>query len=309
MINVDSIRRERNSKTVPLARFYSEYKSNSTIFYGFVEGKDDPSYYRSIINSYLPEQCSIILYPCDGKKNVRYIFDQIRSKNFKKSKITYFLDRDISDFVNDKNIINDEYVYVTDNYSIENDFLSSDTFINIFRDLLGYSFIPECEMRELGKQFELQRKKFEELMLPIMATIIFWKRGAFGNPMYGDVNIDSMFEIVNGVVGFKLPVCEILEKFYEKCKVPYEIHNSVAIESIINEIKAKSSPRKILRGKYLSSFFVTSCNYLHETNKGVLKVKNKTKINVGDIWTKVAPRSRPPLSLKRFVQNKIGLDK
>lgn len=83
MINVDSIRRERNSKTVPLARFYSEYKSNSTIFYGFVEGKDDPSYYRSIINSYLPEQCSIILYPCDGKKNVRYIFDQIRSKNFK----------------------------------------------------------------------------------------------------------------------------------------------------------------------------------------------------------------------------------
>lgn len=96
--------------------------------------------------------------------------------------------------------------------------------------------------------------------------------------MYGDVNIDSMFEIVNGVVGFKLPVCEILEKFYEKCKVPYEIHNSVAIESIINEIKAKSSPRKILRGKYLSSFFVTSSIICTKQIKVYLGLKIKQKL-------------------------------
>lgn len=308
MMDIDSLRRERSCKTVPLARFYSEYKSNSTIFYGFVEGKDDPSYYRSIINNSLPEQCSIILYPCDGKKNVRYIFEQIRSRGFKKSKITYFLDRDISDFINDKSIIDDEYVYVTDNYSIENDFLSSDTFLNVFRDLLGYSYIPEYQMQDLRKKFELQRKDFEELMLPIMAIIIFWKRGAFDNPMYGDINIESIFDITNNKVIQKLPKCDLIKVFYEKCKVPYKIHNAKEIENIINEIRTKSSPRKILRGKYLSTFFVKSCNYLHETNRESLKIQNRTTINIGDIWSKIAPRSRPPSSLSNFIHNKIVIN-
>lgn len=65
---VETIREERNERTVPLSQFYSEYKKSSNICYGFVEGKDDPSYYRHVINSKLPCNCSIVLYPSMVRK-------------------------------------------------------------------------------------------------------------------------------------------------------------------------------------------------------------------------------------------------
>ena len=46
MGTVDTLRQERKGRTVPLQQFLSEYKQDVKICYGFVEGKDDPSYYR-----------------------------------------------------------------------------------------------------------------------------------------------------------------------------------------------------------------------------------------------------------------------
>lgn len=51
MGTVDNLRQERKGRTIPLARFYADFKVGSTkTCYGFVEGDDDPSYYRTIIN-------------------------------------------------------------------------------------------------------------------------------------------------------------------------------------------------------------------------------------------------------------------
>lgn len=300
---VDSLRRERTGPTVALAAFYSEYKKDPKSFYAFVEGSNDPSYYRTVINNNLSEGDSITLYPCNGKKNVKYAFDQIRSRDYDKSKITYFIDRDISDLVEDENIIHDDFVYITDNYSIENDFLSSETLANVFRDVLGYSQVSKEDMDEIKKQFDMLRNSFENIMLPIMATIIYWRRTGIESPTYNNLNIKKIISINKTTTNFTIP--EPLKELYKDSNVSYEEHNCETVENIITDINKISSPRKILRGKYLSEFFLISCNYLHKETKTRFKITNKKILNQRDIWDTVAPRSQPPKSLIKFIRNKI----
>ena len=43
-------------------RFLLHYRSSARAVYGFVEGKDDPSFYRGKIESYLPDEWDISAY-------------------------------------------------------------------------------------------------------------------------------------------------------------------------------------------------------------------------------------------------------
>lgn len=89
------------------------------------------------------------------------------------------MDRDLSMYLEDPNIIYDDQVYITDNYSIENDFLSDETLEYVVRDIFGFSNINQTEANKIRDFFNEQRNLFEKMMLPIMANIIFWKRNNY----------------------------------------------------------------------------------------------------------------------------------
>ena len=56
MNEIDELRQERESKHAIYIQFLAEYAKNRKEFcYGFVEGKDDPSFYRCLINKELPQ--------------------------------------------------------------------------------------------------------------------------------------------------------------------------------------------------------------------------------------------------------------
>ena len=60
MGTADLLRLERNGKTVPLSRFYTDFKKDSSkVCYGFVEGKDDPSYYRTTIKQKIDNKTQV----------------------------------------------------------------------------------------------------------------------------------------------------------------------------------------------------------------------------------------------------------
>lgn len=309
MSTVDALRAERNGRTIPLARFYSDFKIASTnICYGFVEGKDDPSYYRTIINNYLPQGCSIILYQSNGKENVKYIYDELSQRNYPSNRISFFMDRDLSPIINDPNLIKNPQVYITDFYSIENDILSEDTLTNVMQDILGFSFASIKEVDIIKQHFNKERDNFENLMIPIMANIIFWKRNGLKPANYRNLRIKDLISINNAcVVSFRYNIEETIQILYKQSNVDYDkYYNRDIVDDIISEITKRALGKQILRGKYLAAFFIEYCNsiYEHCDNIGIHR-HNGRKLCASDIMDTIAPRSKPPYSLVCFINSTI----
>lgn len=308
MNTVEELRHERNGRTVPLTMFLGDYrKYNNETCYGFVEGKDDPSYYRRIINNKLPTNCFIILYPCDGKDNVHYIHKQIDWRTFSKNRIVFFMDRDLSCILNDKNIINDKNVYITDKYSIENDIVSRETLESIMRDLLGFASTDRSEIDKVIEMFERQKIEFEKIMMYLMANIIMWKRNKISPANYNNVKIKSFISIQKGEVLLQKSVDDLIKQFYKQSNVSFNHYNETILNRTISEIYDKRISKKIVRGKYLSEFFILFCNSIHKDciALGINKTHQGRPLNSRDIMETIAPRSRPPRTLNVFISNTI----
>jgi len=50
--------------------FLLRYNAINLTVYGFVEGKDDPSFYRSVIDRFLPDNWSVALFVSGNRKKV-----------------------------------------------------------------------------------------------------------------------------------------------------------------------------------------------------------------------------------------------
>ena len=307
MGTVDQLRQERNGRTIPLARFYADYKKDSSnICYGFVEGKNDPSYYRTIINNLLPPKCSIILYPSNGKENVKKIFEEINKRNYPQDRISFFMDRDLSSIIPDSNLIIAPNVYVTDNYSIENDILSDETLGNIICDILGFSSLPVEDLNKIKECYNIQKTKFQHIMMPIMANIILWKKLDCKPSNYNNLKVKDFIQINKCIISLQVSFQELIQILYTQSNMKYEIYDESTVEKIIKEIEEKKLSRQILRGKYLSVFFIKFCNSLYNdcNHMGFQREKGR-ELNINDIMDTIAPRSKPPYSLLHFIHKAI----
>lgn len=88
-----------NSNIACYHEFLLRYSQKAKVVYGFVEGKDDPCFYRGFIDMLLPEDWTVELWPAGNKDAVYRIhadFDWVR---FSKKRICFFVDRDLSDLI------------------------------------------------------------------------------------------------------------------------------------------------------------------------------------------------------------------
>lgn len=307
MSAVEELRAERHGRTVPLTQFLADYcKYDCRVCYGFVEGKDDPSYYRVVIKSKLPADSSIILYPSGGKENVSYIYKQIDWQCFSKKRIVFFMDRDLSCIVEDENIVHDENVYITDKYSIENEIVSGDTLEGVMRDLLGFSSTYKDEIDIAVKHYENERKHFESRMMPLMANIIMWKRNNIVPANYNNVKIGDFIQVRG--VNITIKHDDILrDLFYKQSNVSIEKYNEGEINQILSEIEEKKVSEIIVRGKYIAEFFIIFCNSIYCGCKslGIKKTHKGRTLCSRDIMETIAPRSLPTRTLIEFIGNTL----
>lgn len=307
MGTADNLRLERKGRTIPLARFYTDFKANTpNVCYGFVEGDDDPSYYRTVIKNRLPKGCYIILYPSNGKENVKYIYEEISKRGYPNNRITYYIDRDLSSVITDPNLISGSQIYITDKYSIENDILSEDTFINVAQDLIGFSSLTFDELESLKRCYISAKENYENIMIPIMANIIHWKKCNCKPANYNNFKIKDIITVKDGIVTFKTNIDDVIKILYRQSQVDFSYYQEHEIRIIMNYIIDTNMSSKILRGKYLAAFFVKFCNSLYDDYKNLGFSKNKgRKISDSDIMDSVAPRCIPPESLVNFVNDII----
>ena len=264
MGTVDKLRQEREGRTVPLQQFLSEFKKEAKVCYGFVEGKDDPSYYRKPITDKITEDCFVRFYPSNGKKNVKYVFEEIRNRgDIPRDRVVYFMDRDLSSVIDDENLIIDSHVYITDNYSIENDFLNSGTLRAVMQELLGFCSISLADIERVKRLYEEQLLCFENKILPIMANIVIWKRNNIKPANYRNLKIDKLFEVKNGQLSQIGTDDEMIQRLYKDSQADYSKYSKTEADNVIREIQEKSLVHQIVRGKYLADFFIMFCNSVY----------------------------------------------
>jgi len=77
----------RESSNVVYNDFLLFYKAGQQTVYGFVEGKDDPSFYQGFIEAILPDDWSCKLIQAGNKKKVLEVYSQMDWSRFPRNAI------------------------------------------------------------------------------------------------------------------------------------------------------------------------------------------------------------------------------
>ena len=285
--------------------YLTRYRNAKKTIFGFVEGIDDPSFYRNKIESLLPDEWDIDIKPAGNKKLVLELYRCFDWTRFNRKQIIFFIDRDLDEFFG-VNLPNECNIYVTDNYSIENDIVNRRTTRSILLDICNLSSLPVEDLNNLLTLFDKQLALFCNYMIEIMSWIIYWKREG-KKPSLNNIIMKHVYRFRQG----KLQVIQRPKRFagcaeyiHNQCNIRY--NPTVDLINITNEFCASGGPKKYIRGKYLLWFQV---EFIRSVHRSILilcpKIDSQPRIRV-TISTKnaivnFAPRTRIPSSLKSFL--------
>lgn len=286
------------------------YKAHTKKVYGIVEGKEDPIYYKGLISQLLPDDWDVefIVAGCKNKvlESITF-FDWAR---FSPRRICFFVDRDLSDFFPERPNI-PENLYITDNYSIENDVVNFAVFKRLMEEVLNISGLRSDEIDDIERRFNNGLCTFREIMIPIMSQVIYWYRHG-QKPCLDHIRLKDFFDFVNGTVSLKnhflLPQSRL--EHVAKC-VSLEsatLENLISIES---EFRMKLGGERYIRGKFLIWFMAEFALDVHRSILNIVKrftnsPKLKVTIGYSNLMIFVAPRTRCPESLKAFLIHTFG---
>jgi hypothetical protein len=281
------------------------YKATSRIIYGFVEGKDDPAFYRGFIENSLPSEWDIELIRAGKKDKVLGALKSIDWLHFPKKRVCFFVDRDLSEFLGEQ-LPSEENLYITDNYSIENDVVAFRTMKRVLEEVLNISELDQTEMRVIQELFESNLNTFQKVMFSVMSQILIWEKG--GEKAYLDnIKPETFLKFVEGKIclndEFNLPISRV-EYAAKSAKAKRATNDE--LDKAEAEFWNRKGIERFIRGKYLMWFFI---KFLLEIHSSIPKFcakhskppKVKLPLSVENSMSVIAPRARCPESLKNFI--------
>lgn len=295
---LNNLRASRESKNVPYMKFLNDFDQNKKeVVYGFVEAAEDISFYNTLILKSLDSVSGVVdLIPCKGKHVVRQVYDLFDWHKFSNQQICFFRDRDLSDYISDdKDFLCKENCYVTDYYSIENSIVTKKLFNRMLIEVLGFENDSLANIETEERKFEQAKSTFENELKVVMAHIIYWKQKGFESPL-DSVSISGFlsFDSTTEKVVYKNDD-EKIDYLYRKVKSVDRSKCDVSeINAIIEEVSKNDNYRKIIRGHFLSKFFVEYCNMIKKVSCE-LSYKN-------DVKDKIAPRCDRVKSMDDFIE-------
>jgi len=286
--------------------FLLAYHKDAKCVYGFVEGKDDLFVYRPFIDYWLPEGWSVKLIKAGNEekagnkeKVISYLKD-IDWNRFSRQRVCFFVDRDLQDFLNSPSPL-ETNLYITDGYSIENSIFQDQFFREALFVLYEINLCPKVE-----EIIQENIRRFSEAMMPLMGQIVLWKRiGCRPNLQNLDKKLDKIFSFSEGklIVPERKVVLEVAAN-HLNCV----LCNDDEIMAVEKEISNLFSPWLIIRGKYINWFFIKQCDAIGKSISKLLPSEfptepcKKVPCGMDNTMLVLAPRSRPPASLKEFIQ-------
>lgn len=133
--------------------FISTYSKRAFLLYGFVEGKDDPSYYRGIVDRIKPDYWSIKLITAGSKRKVYELYKKIDWRRHNRKRVCFFVDCDLAELLPEKWPEADN-IFVTANYSIENYFASKSICDRTLSEIYALCGVNDAEFAAVLELFE-----------------------------------------------------------------------------------------------------------------------------------------------------------
>jgi hypothetical protein len=295
-----------NSSNVPYHEFLLPYKLAEHVVYGLVEGKDDPSFYKGIIEHYLPNGWNIELIRAGNKNKVLKVLNSMDWSRFPKKRVCFFVDRDLSEFM-ENGQTSSENLYVSDNYSIENDVITFGTMKRVLEEVLDITELNQVETKILHELFESNLNIFRESMAPVMSQILIWRR-SWKKVELDDIKINKLFKFQNGKISleeiFILPISRV--EWAAKC-ANVESSTIYELTKAETEFRSRQGLEKFTRGKYLLWFFVECALNIRVSipnycAKHPTIPKPKSQLSIKNAMVEIAPRARCPDSLRIFIE-------
>ena len=290
--------------------FLLRYKASANVVYGIVEGKEDPMFYRGLIERQLPEGWEVELVPAGCKDNVLRAVDTFDWTRFSPKRICFFVDRDLSNFISE-GAVSRENVYVTDNYSIESDAVNLGVLKRLLAEVLNIADLKPSEFEVIEQRFSSALASFQEAMVPIMAQILLWRRDG-KRPCLNDIRPKDFFVFVDDSIRLRNEFESALSRLQHAATCvnlqPSQPPELLGAEA---EFRQCEGAERFVRGKYLLWFLVEFALEIHRSISLLFtrfKGPPKVRISIGpaNAMVVLAPRVRCPGSLQGFLEHTYG---
>jgi len=286
--------------------FLLRYKPHEKVVYGLVEGKEDPMFYRGLIEQALPTGWEAELIPAGNRDAVLNSYSEFDWSRYCAERICFFVDRDLTAFCGRKAPEHNN-LYVTDNYSIENEVVNFGTFRRVLEEVFNITSLSEIELKAIRAIFDKNSKFFNETLAPIMAQIILWHRAGL-NPCLSDIPIKDYFQFNTGLLVLRAQFAGVNDRIaYAAHELGLPVSGAADLESCETEFREKDGPERFVRGKYYLWFFLEFAGDVHRNLPAILPSRSsvpKLKVSLGpkNAMVVIAPRLRCPESLAAFIK-------
>lgn len=273
--------------------------------YFLVEGPDDSVYYYTKATQALTDTLNIRLIIAGNRKKVVEAYQAINWKDFLPFRVLFFVDRDLSDFTGEYTPIADN-VYVTDKYSIENDYCSKLAFIKTIKVFGGLIDIDSLDEEALLRFYDDSLKFFYSYMTPLMGRILYWRKSGIKCNL-NNINCRNLFHFDNCILTLKSEYSVEEDRFkylHSNCSVFYEV---MSTNDSVLELCKRTTPDVFTRGKQIAQFFCYIVNYVFINAHLIIPSRRSAKpsITLGEknFVSQLVSVMQIPITLSNFIES------
>lgn len=299
----------RKKTNVFVHKIKTEYKSGENKVYIVCEGREDFGYYGQVIKRKFTSIQMKKQY-VGGKDNVLEVYNAFDWNVYEKNKVLFFVDRDFSYWTGEKQYI-DTNVYITDQYSFENDAVNLEMFMEVLEDFYGFANATDEELEKIKDIFLERWQTFYVNSTYIMAMLLV-SNIVNRERLAKKIEINKMIKIEEEKVWKEIikgkPIKEYL---YEKLNLSDEYAGEILQRKVEFE---KDKLNYSVRGKWALAFMVKLLEYIMENAKcyaSSLYVgesnapKRLCQLTQDGAMVMLAPRMVPAESLEKFLDKNI----
>lgn len=274
-------------------KILSQYKKDEKTLFCFVEGIEDVSFYSQFIERYNEENVKYII--CNGKENVIDNYKNLDWNFYNKKRVLFFIDKDFDDYIENE-LINDENVFITDFYSVENYLVGEYT---LEKFIIDNCLINDEEIIKIAvSNFKIQHREYVNQIKMISAWMMYCRKNKF-NVNFNEIKISDLFSIDDNGVLKKKDISTYGGKFKYICNKTSSSYFDISeIKRFYDKICSESQPQKFIRGKYDLHFMFLYLKYISE--KIVKEVYDEIKIHNRNCIDKI---TKPKLVIQINEQN------
>ncbi|WP_455031713.1 DUF4435 domain-containing protein [Oribacterium sp.] len=292
-------------------KFIQSYKDLCNDVFIFCEGIEDLSYYCEVIEREYPRR-KINKCFAECKNNVIKIWEYIDWDNYDKKRVLFFVDRDLSYWIDEPQSY-DSNVYVTDEYSFENDAVNSDMFLKCIEDIYGFANYLDTEKEQLLQFYNERWERFVEGSYELMACIII-KYESSHKHTADNIKMSNCLDV--GYSGlWKSTINNLPQSEYFSVKLKVDEFD---LTKKINEWKKKFDEEKdhySIRGKWCLEFMILTCNHVIENwetfapslvDGNTRKPKKLVDLTHRGAMAVLGAKVKPSSTLKSFLNLNLG---